>query len=108
MFAEDIANTVVAMSRRLIPCLRFLSLILCPCPCLRIAELRRRPHLSFRVGSGGVVRPLERHETQRADGAKVDAQPYCQDRAVIPGLIHDFAYRYDYLWALTGNGEAYK
>lgn len=27
---------------------------------------------------------------------------------LIPGLIHDFAYRYDYLWALTPSGSAYK
>ena len=27
---------------------------------------------------------------------------------LIPGLIHDFAYRYGYLWALNPNGEAYK
>ena len=27
---------------------------------------------------------------------------------LIPGLIHDFAYRYDYLWAINQDGEAYK
>ena len=27
---------------------------------------------------------------------------------LIPGLIHDFAYRYDYLWALDSEGRAYK
>ena len=27
---------------------------------------------------------------------------------MIPGLIHDFAYRYDYLWALDSEGRAYK
>jgi len=27
---------------------------------------------------------------------------------LIPGLIHDFAYRYDYLWALGSSGTAYK
>ena len=26
---------------------------------------------------------------------------------LIPGLIHDFAYRYDYLWALDSEGRAY-
>ena len=27
---------------------------------------------------------------------------------LIPGLIHDFAYRYDYLWALDSEGSVYK
>ena len=27
---------------------------------------------------------------------------------LIPGLIHDFAYRYDYFWALDEEGNAYK
>lgn len=27
---------------------------------------------------------------------------------LIPGLIHDFAYRYDYLWAIDSEGRAYK
>lgn len=27
---------------------------------------------------------------------------------LIPGLIHDFAYRYDYLWALDAQGRVYK
>lgn len=27
---------------------------------------------------------------------------------LIPGLIHDFAYRYDYLWALDPAGSVYK
>ena len=27
---------------------------------------------------------------------------------LVPGLIHDFAYRYDYLWAINQDGEAYK
>ena len=27
---------------------------------------------------------------------------------LIPGLIHDFAYRYDYLWALDTEDQAYK
>jgi hypothetical protein len=27
---------------------------------------------------------------------------------LIPGLIHDFAYRYDYLWALDSKGYVYK
>ncbi len=27
---------------------------------------------------------------------------------LIPGLIHDFAYRYDYLWALDKDGYAYQ
>ncbi len=27
---------------------------------------------------------------------------------LIPGLIHDFAYRYDYLWALDSTGSVYK
>lgn len=27
---------------------------------------------------------------------------------LIPGLIHDFAYRYDYLWAVDSNGRVYK
>ncbi len=27
---------------------------------------------------------------------------------LIPGLIHDFAYRYDYLWALDSEGYVYK
>lgn len=27
---------------------------------------------------------------------------------LIPGLIHDFAYRYDYLWAIDESGTAYK
>ena len=26
----------------------------------------------------------------------------------IPGLVHDFAYRYDYLWAVDENGEFYQ
>ena len=26
----------------------------------------------------------------------------------IPGLIHDFGYRYDYLWALDSSGSVYK
>ncbi len=26
----------------------------------------------------------------------------------IPGLIHDFAYRYDYLWAVNSKGEPVK
>ena len=26
----------------------------------------------------------------------------------IPGLVHDFAYRYDYLWAVDENGELYQ
>ena len=27
---------------------------------------------------------------------------------LIPGLIHDYAYRYDYLWAINDKGEAYQ
>ena len=27
---------------------------------------------------------------------------------LVPGLIHDFAYRYDYLWAVNDKGEVYK
>ncbi len=27
---------------------------------------------------------------------------------LIPGLIHDFAYRYDYLWAMDDKGSPYK
>lgn len=27
---------------------------------------------------------------------------------LIPGLIHDYGYRYDYLWALNSSGEAYR
>jgi len=27
---------------------------------------------------------------------------------LIPGLVHDFAYRYDYLWAVDENGELYQ
>jgi len=26
----------------------------------------------------------------------------------IPGLVHDFAYRYDYLWAIDKNGKLYQ